>query len=273
MEFDIKPIDTTDAGLAELSDFLARVFPKSTKFTLDFLKWQYTSCPDGNMIGYNAYDGNKLISHFAALPLRMHLFGKTYKGAASINVSTDPDYRGKMLFVTLGKATIEYARQNGFDFMIAVPNANSTHAFLKYYDFQLVSPLTVKLGFGDSIYRPKEFNAFKIWTLELMEWRLNSPANQYDIKKDYLHSPISFFAKTINKYPLSSRPGKLSKLGIRPLNLYIGLGAEFTGKTYFNIPKFIKRPPFNLVFKDFTGNIPAIKKEDIFLQLLDLDTI
>lgn len=273
MDFDIRPIDITEQGLAKLASFLVEVFPKSTKFSLEFLKWQYTSCPDGNIIGYNAYHDNKLVSHFAALPLRMSFFGKAYKGAACINVATLSAYRGKMLFATLGQKTIGYAKQNGFDFLIAVPNTNSTHAFMKYYDFQMVTPLTVKLGFGQALYRQKRAAIFKIWTPELMTWRLTNPTNSYGMGNKCLYSPISFFAKTINQYPLVKPPRNITNLGFRPLNLYVGLGAEFTGQCYFNLPKFIKRPPFNLVFKDITGNIGNIKKEDIFLQLLDLDTI
>ncbi len=89
-------------------------------------------------------------------------------------------------------------------------------------------------------------------------------------------SPISFFAKSVskgqshdNRYDIN-----LQNIGFRPLNLYIGLGADVSKGFYFNIPSFIKRPPFNLVFKDLTGGrIPRINKDDIFLQLIDLDTI
>lgn len=274
MELRIEPLKTDDVSLQELSVFLSKVFPKTTRFNLPFLKWQYASCPDGKMIGTNAYDGDKLVSHFAALPLKMSINGKMYKGAASINVSTDSDYRGQMLFTKLGNATIEYAKQNGFDFMIAVPNANSSHAFLKYFKFDLIAPLTVKVGFGTPSFNDSSAKAFKVWNNELLNWRLQgSEIKKYAADDKFIYSPISFFAKTISKQSIKPNPEYLTKIGFRPLNLFIGLGVYFKGKMYFDIPKFIKRPPFNLVFKDFTGNIPTPSKEDIFLQLIDLDTI
>lgn len=273
MELRIEPLKTDDDSLQELSVFLSKVFPKATKFNLPFLKWQYASCPDGNMIGANAYDGDKLVSHFAALPLKMSIGGKVYKGAASINVSTDSEYRGKMLFTKLGNATIEYAKQNGFDFMIAVPNANSSHAFLKYFGFDLISPLTVKIGFGIPNLKGEKATTYKVWNNDLLNWRLQNPTNKYSADDKYIYSPISFFAKTVNRQTIKPNSKYLNNIGFRPLNLFIGLGASFDGKMYFDIPKFIKRPPFNLVFKDFTGKIQTPKKEDLFLQLIDLDTI
>ena len=55
-------------------------------------------------------------------------------------------------------------------------------------------------------------------------------------------------------------------------NIYVGLGVEKKGGIYFNLPKFVKRSPFNLIFKDLTaGQLPEITKDNIFFQLLDYD--
>ena len=57
----------------------------------------------------------------------------------------------------------------------------------------------------------------------------------------------------------------------RPVNLYIGLGAQLHRANYFDLPKFVKHSPFNLIFKDLKGDIPKITSEDIFFQLIDFD--
>lgn len=276
MEYSVKQIDISEEGLLEVTRFLKETFPKNEKFSLDFIRWQYAQNPLGGMVGFNAWDNGQIVSHFAALPINMCLFGKSCKGLLCINVSTNINYRGKKLFTILGEKTIEYARNNGFDFLIAVPNANSTHAFLKYFQFKLISPLSVKVGFGRNIYPEKEMNCYKLWDEKQWKWRLSNPTNKYaQDKKNRIMTPISFFAKTLSKgEPLKNIPGiNLRNIGFRPLNLYIGLGADASKGIYFNIPSFIKRPPFNLVFKDLTGEMPEINKEDIFLQLIDLDTI
>jgi len=274
----IKPIDVNGESLVEIHQYLKNVFPDNAKFTFDFVKWQYTQNPLGTMKGFNALVDNQIVSHFAALPINMNLFGQERKGLLCINVSTYPEYRGQKLFSKVGQSTVEYAKNNGYDFLIAVPNANSTHAFLKYFDFYLISTLTVKVGFGKNIYPDKKFNGYKTWDSKQLEWRLNNPTNKYySCDNDIISTPISFFAKTLSKLQAGNADNKETVLNnhafFRPVNLYVGLGADTSKGFYFNIPSFIKRPPFNLVFKDLTGEIPTIKKEDVFIQLIDLDTI
>lgn len=275
MSYEIKKITIDEESLLEIKRFLNLVFPKNKKFTLDFIRWQYTQNPLGKMEGYNAWDNDHIISHFAALPIDMHIHGKDRKGLLCINVSTDERYQGKKLFTTLGQRTIEDAKEKGYDFMIAVPNANSSHAFLKYFRFYLISPLTVKVGFSSNIFAEKEFKCYKLWDDKQWSWRLANPSNKYSFDRNMISTPISFFAKTISHARMFNKNNKsnISKIGIRPMNLYIGLGAETDKGVFFDIPSFIKRPPFNLVFRDFTEEIPQIVKDDIFLQLIDLDTI
>lgn len=272
----IEELQITDESLKEITRFLQESFPKNKKFTESFVKWQYSLNPLGKMQGFNAWHEGRIVSHFAALPIEMSLFGKIRKGLLCINVSTNENYRGKKYFTQLGQKTIELATQKGYDFMIAVPNANSSHAFLKYFGFYLIAPLSVKLGLGSNIYSSNEAQCFKTWDEAQWNWRLANPANKYTYNKGgVLSSPISFFAKTISQANL---PAQISDTlsnnnPLRLLNLYIGLGADTKKSLFFNFPSFIKRPPFNLVFKDLKGDIPTIQKEDIFLQLIDLDTI
>lgn len=275
MEYGINNIKNDDDSLIELQHFLQTVFPHTSRFTLDFLRWQYRQNPLGEMEGFNAWDEGKIVSHFAGLPIVMNLFGEERRGLLCINVSTHPAYQGRKLFKTLGERTMEYAKHKGYDFMIAVPNANSSHTFLKYLGFYLISPLTVKVGIGNKIYPDRKFKCYKSWNEDQYRWRLSSPANKYSYSDGSLFSPISFFAKTISKISLFNSVAEESSqnIGLRPLNLYIGLGADTSRRLYMNMPSFIKRPPFNLVFRDFTGEIPTITKEDIFIQLIDLDTI
>lgn len=274
MEYPVKKIETDDSSIKQLSKFLSEAFPKTDRFTPDFLKWEYADNPLGQITGFNAWDGDKIISHFAALRLNMNLFGKKCKGLLCINVSTDLRYRNAKLFKKTGLATVEWASENGFDFMIGVPNANSTHAFLKHFGFYLISPLTVKVGVGKNIYPASNHNCYKTWDAAQWEWRLKRPDGMYACDtQNTIYTPIAPFVKSISKKTVMAKDNNIQKLGFRPVNLYIGLGADTRKGFYLNIPSFIKRPPFNLVFKDLTGQLPVVSKEDIFLQLIDIDTI
>jgi hypothetical protein len=91
------------------------------------------------------------------------------------------------------------------------------------------------------------------------------------------NSIIGNFKKIINTFMGSFENNllkniifKKKKVQYKPL-LYIGLGAELRG-CFFKLPKFIKRPPFNLIFLDLTnGKLPIINKNNIFYQLIDFD--
>jgi len=276
MYYSIKKIETDEKSLHEIARFLKEIFPKTKKFTPAFVKWQYAMNPLGPMVGFNAWDGDRIISHFAGMPVLMNLFGKERKGLLIINISTNAAYRGKRLFTILGEETIKYATESGYDFMIGAANANSIHGFLKNLGFYLISPLSAKVGFGKNIFPSREFDCYKLWSTELWKWRLGNPANKYSYdKKGIVSSPISFFAKTVSKADLSGIQPNISesKNIFRPLNLYVGLGADTSRGIYFNIPSFVKRPPFNLIFKSLTDDIPKLKKDDIFTQLIDFDNI
>ncbi len=55
------------------------------------------------------------------------------------------------------------------------------------------------------------------------------------------------------------------------LNLYVGLGDKVC-KSFFKLPSFIKRSPFNLIFKDLSnGELPQMTTENIVFHLLDFD--
>lgn len=275
----IKRIEVDEQSLMDVMRFLQEVFPKNKKFTFDFIKWQYADNPLGAMVGFNAWENDKIVSHFAGLPLEMELYGKKRKGLLCINVGTKEAFRGQKLFTILGNKTTELAKESGFDFMIAVPNANSSHGFLKYFGYYLVSPLMVKLGLGTNIYDSRRFSCFRVWNGEQFKWRLSNPTNKYFCKcqeRGTLSTPIAFFFKTVSRLRLSEDLSSFffKNTSWRPFNLYIGLGANTNRGFYIDMPSFIKRPPFNVVFKDLTeGEIPKVTKENLFLQLIDLDTI
>ena len=57
------------------------------------------------------------------------------------------------------------------------------------------------------------------------------------------------------------------------MTLYIGLGADYARGCYVDMPSFVHRSPFNLIFRDLKGGLPKIGKEDISFNLVDFDVI
>jgi len=270
MDYQIKSVTVEDKSLTEITQLLNLCFPKSVDIeTKEYIKWEYEENPVGHVVGFNAYSGNVLAAHYATLPIFMVIDGKKRKGLLSLNTATHPDHRGKGLFVRLAKETYDHAKENGYEYVIGVANANSTHGFIKRLGFELICPLTFRVGFGLNIYSNKDFVYRRYWNEDLLSWRLKCPSYNYYNSNTTIVSPILCGAKKIVKLEANA---KLGKLWLRPLNLYVGLGAELKNGFYFKLPKFIKHSPFNLIFHDLTGGqLPQITPDNIWFELIDFD--
>lgn len=277
MEYTIKQMSTSEEELEEVKELLHITFlNKAEKFNSNYLKWQYVDNPRGHVIAYNAYanDGT-LAAHYAVIPIEMIIDRKVVKGVLSLNTATHPEHRGKRLFTILAEKTYNRAQELGRKFVIGVANANSTHGFLKNLGFYLIAPLEVKVGIGspfkNSSYSKKNHIYYDEATLR---WRLKCPYFNYSYKDDTIYGKINkpLFHTTVALIPDDMDAAQLGlKTSSTCLNLYIGLG-DRVGKSYFKLPKFIKRSPFNLIFKDMSnGELPQMTSDNIVFHLLDYD--
>lgn len=247
------------------------------KFSQEYLEWQYLQNPNGKVVSFNAFaEDGTLAAHYAAIPIQMILNGKKEMGLLSLNTATHPNHQGHRLFTTLADKTYQFAKEHEYKFVIGVANANSTHGFLKYLGFYLVAPLEFKIGVGD-IFKgelPENINRI-FYSQEVLGWRLKCPEYQYSMLGNTIHSSRKepLFHTSVAKIPNDIDISALRlKKTFDIFNIYIGLGADTRNGLYFNLPKFIKRSPFNLIFKDLTdGTLPKITKDNIFFQLLDYD--
>lgn len=263
--------------LNKLVDLFSASFPKADKFSFEFLDWQYIQNPNGKVVSFNAFtEDGTLAAHYATIPIQMIINGNKERGLLSLNTATHPDHQGHRLFTTLADKTYQYAKNNGYKYVIGVANANSTHGFLKYLGFYMVAPLDFKIGIGDIFQSEVPLNINHIfYDEEILKWRLHCPQYNYSALGNTIYGNRNepCFHTAVAKIPTCV---KLESLALRKtfdiFNIYIGLGANTRNGLYFNIPKFIKRSPFNLIFKDLTeGELPKITKDNIFFQLLDFD--
>ncbi len=277
MEYEIKQMSLSDKSLEEVKDLLHITFPnRKEKFSIDYLRWQYVDNPRGQVIAYNAYDKEgKLAAHYAVIPIEMVIDGKVIEGVLSLNTATHPDHRGKRLFTILAEYTYKRSQELGRKFVIGVANANSTHGFLKNLGFYLIAPLEVKVGLGSpfkkSSYCEKNYIYYDETTLR---WRLRCPHFSYSFKGNAIYGKINMplFHTAVALIPDGMN---VAKLGLKTtsacLNLYVGLGDRISN-LFFKLPRFIKRSPFNLIFKDISnGELPQITSENIIFRLLDYD--
>lgn len=277
MDYNIKRMEVTDDAIFEVMLLLHIAFPdKAEKFSFEYLKWQYLENPRGKVVAFNAYtqDG-QIAAHYATIPVVMLIDNREVPGLLSLNTATHPDHRGKRLFTVLAQHTYDYGKELGRKFVIGVANANSTHGFLKYLDFYSIAPLEVKCGVG---------SPYKDETLEgkhhihydepALQWRLKCPYYSYSIKGSTLYGRLNkpLFHTAIARMPEGFEAQqyglKNAKMGF---TLFVGLGCKLKS-SFFTLPKFIKRSPFNLIFKDMSdGTLPRMTSNNIVFQLIDFD--
>ncbi|MDO8321999.1 MAG: hypothetical protein Q7T23_03565, partial [Phenylobacterium sp.] len=60
----IRASGVTAEQLAAYSALLGKVFGDAPKFTREALAWRYRDNPDGQVVGFDAWDGERLVAHY-----------------------------------------------------------------------------------------------------------------------------------------------------------------------------------------------------------------
>lgn len=285
--YEIKPIKKNSKNIAGYLKLFSICFPKETKFTPEYLNWLYFKNPNGPVIGYDAWLGENLVAHYASIPIETLLNGIKEKTILSINSSTHPSHTRNGLFLKLAKKTHEKARLRGFKNVIAVSNKNATPGRLKYLDFKLISPLTIKIAlFPLKALNPANLdkNLFRVvWEKKTLLWRLSCPGKPLFLSKNktsmgvhglrtfkifvpYLETPF------LGHHSDTGLPLRKISIGIK---LTIGLSPKLLDTKYFSftIPSFLKPTPLNLIFKRLDKKNFIPKKDTSFFNFLDFDIL
>ena len=257
------------------------VYVGKHKFESQTFQHWYLDNPNGHVVSFNALYEDTIVAHYALIPVKMEIEGHVISGLLSMATVTHPAHRGKGLFVKLAKLTYDYAKQDGFKFVIGVANANSFPGFIKHLSFQHIGQLDVMIGCSKNIIE-NGVKIFKMhWDKDSIQWRFND--NRYSKGSSSVFGTKAFWkfkkAPLVNTYMGYVQKKLLDELSIpnvksiwRPFNLYVGIGSNAREIGYHDIPKFIKRSPFHLIFLDLTeGKLPQMTKDNVFFQLMDFD--
>lgn len=278
MEYEFLRSQLSQASLEKYSQLLSSVFVKSKKSPkqyYEYLKWQYLENPLGTAIGYDAFYNNELVAHYANIPSQFYLNGKITKCLIAVNLAVYPEHRGKGLFIQLANKSYDDARSQGYEFVLAAANQNSSHGFLKRLGFYLIAPLEVKVGIGKIDFDPSiDYKLKALWSNASLKWRLSNPYAKYFKSGSTIVADTNlngFYAQFYNIINSSLNVDFL-KVKNPLLKVWIGLALNKSQKGIFiNLPHKLKPAPLNLSFKDLTGKSPILKKEDVFYELIDFD--
>lgn len=258
---EIRRTVTTPEGLAPVAALLRRRFPRAAHLSRDYLAWTYRHHPEGSAFAFDAWDGERLVAHFAATPLRARVDGIEERGLLTQHAATEPGYEGRGLFKGLVEQALGEAAERGFGHAIALANANSLFAFVERLAFHPIRPLDVRIGLG----RPPEPRARsqgsweRVWDARTLAWRLTRPDRPYRAAVRGARARIL----CASGYPailadLGSQPTELLPAGIAPppraafLRVWLGLDADldWAGRAYAPLPASLRPAPLHFTFRD-----------------------
>ncbi|UTJ07334.1 GNAT family N-acetyltransferase [Arcobacter roscoffensis] len=171
---------------AQILDLFEHSF--GSKMDESLWDWAYIENPNGNPIVSLYFDGEKLVGHYAVIPIRFILNQKNLDAVLSMTTMVDLAYRKYGIFIEQANEVYEKANGLGYKFVCGFPNKKSAPGFKKRLDWILEEDLYVANFSYDElqqIERKSYPNAisFNIQNKENLEWRL-AKANQNYFKKN-----------------------------------------------------------------------------------------
>jgi GNAT superfamily N-acetyltransferase len=265
-------------GYEQVSNLLRCVFPKARHLTPRYLEWHYGGSPDGKAIGCNAFAGDELVGHMAAIVFPCRLEGADRRGLYTVNGAVHPAHRGRRLQSRISAAMFEEAARLGYALCLATGNKWSTGPLLTR--FKMVRPLDARLGLGLPRRRePGPEPSFeRIWSDEALRWRMANPEGLYSAVRQggrlsiLSASGVAGIGAILYQGPESER---LPNLGPAPgpLRVWLGLdpGMDWKGSAFLPIPRRLRPSPLNLVYKDLTGGGFVPDPDRVVFRGIDFD--
>ena len=279
----------TSEKVPEYVTLLQNTFTEAQeRYNSTYLRWLYYENPNGPVVGFDAWDGDRAVAHYVCIPLLANIqTGGPRKVLLSLNTATHPDYQGRGLFVKLALETYALAAEQGYDAVIGVANANSTHGFVNRLGFQLVTPLSVRIGIGPlqidaAAAREGATDLICSWSPEAIAWRVANPHRQSRLV--FQKGGIGGFAAPATNAAFvawTERPVDANWSLVadhkwtdwRP-RVFVGLVPPIAARmnAYVDLPNRLRPVPLNLIYKPLTHDVPPrLTASNIFFDFLDFD--
>lgn len=275
-EYRVEQVGITESELRRDSALLRTVFPTTTHYTEEFLRWEYAENPEGHVVGYNAFspDGQHA-AHYVTQPIRATIHGNMERGLLSFNTATHPSHQGRGLFTLLAQRTFELAARLGFTFVIGVANANSTPGFTRKLGFSVSCQLEARLGMGYCQPQNLEGITFRrVWSADSIRWRLANPAARYygSRKRQYVDGGKPGLRVQISSTIDVPGSANLGFFVMHPITLWLGAAPhlKWIGASA-SLPRKLRPSPLNLIFKDLTDSGRTLDAENLLFEAVDFD--
>ncbi len=261
---------------------MARCFPGASHFDYAYLKWLYLENPAGEVVGFDAWEGTRLVATYVTIPARLRVEGRSVRGLLSLNTATDPEFQGKGLFTKLANAVFDLAASKGFACVYGIANAQSTPGFTRKLGFELLEPLRAAVGYGDSYcsnFQRAQGDAglSREWDAPELQWRMRNPKNP--LRSSQVRAGLTEF-RAATRYKVvgatAHLPGSGASPGrphLRPAG-YVGVvPAAFRQRgAWLDLPERFRPSPLNLIFKPLQRESSVkLSAGQSFISFLDFD--
>lgn len=147
-------------------------------------QWAYINNPNGNPLVSLYFDKDKLVGHYAAIPMIFLYQQEPLNAVLSMTTMVDISYRKYGIFIEQANEIYEKAEELGYKFVCGFPNKKSAPGFKKRLGWTLEKDLYVaKFSYNElqKIKKKSYLNliSFNTQDKKNLEWRLNKPNRKY----------------------------------------------------------------------------------------------
>lgn len=147
-------------------------------------QWAYIDNPNGNPIVSLYFDGNKLVGHYAVIPMKFICNQKNLNAVLSMTTMVNLAYRKYGIFIEQANEVYEKANELGYKFVCGFPNRKSAPGFKKRLDWTLEEDLYVAKFTYDELQKIEKKTyanaiSFNTQDRENLGWRLKKPNQEY----------------------------------------------------------------------------------------------
>jgi hypothetical protein len=261
------------ASVEDYVDLFRASFADS-KFSAEYLRWQYLENPHGRVIGMDAFDGGELAAHYAIIPRRYALGSTTFRAALSVNTATHPAHQGpQALFFRLAKATYQRAEESGVQFIVGAANAKSFRGFTRVLNFKSLGHIRLYASLGAV---PRKSDVLDVVAdADWAYWRLRNPARDYSVagrnpvQVSTVVKGVPFHLAKLPREAVDSLPGLRNGLRFTPgLTPYFGPHAPSFGQ----LPLRVQPSPWHVIWRALDSSLASDLPAKLRLDGLGMDT-
>lgn len=266
----------TRAGVDHYVSLFQKSFGKNYKLNSSYLKWLYEENPQGRVVGVDAFMGNELVAHYAAIPRIYTVEGIDSKFLLSVNTATHPEHQRRGLFKTIANSTYEMAASQGFVGVYGVANAKSVGGFTGGLDFEHIG--NIRLAFRHIPNQAGKVLSTLKYSQEWVNWRLSSPSANYFILRELSEGILIGTTRAKITFALGVLEWKIiqnNKFILKKRPFFSGIYFTPTFPVYeslVKLPDWLHPSPWHVIFRSLNEPDSATRLKRVAFDGLAMDT-